>query len=119
MQMKSGDGKAELSSSSAAAAVCAVFFFGPFTSNEEMNHKKRSDVYIIPLHQAARRENFSTKQTVEKCFAFNRDNLTAHGSSSMIMGNALIIDECFVFRFKGFPSGLSLQSALEAGRHWL
>lgn len=52
MQIKSGDGKAELSSP--AAAVCAVFF-GPFTGNEEMNHKKRSDVYIIPLH---RRENF-------------------------------------------------------------
>lgn len=42
---------------------------------------------------------------------FHKDNATAHGSSGMIMENALIIDECFVSSM-GFRMILSqLESA--------
>lgn len=51
--------------------------------------------------------NFTPKQAVENA-CFIEDNLAAHGSSSMIMENALIIDECFVFRK---TEGVSRQDA--------
>lgn len=100
-KLRAGDGKGN---ESIASVVCC-FVFGPFR-----NVMRKWIIKALMFISFPYMKNlFSSKQAVEN--AAYKDNATAHGSSSMIMENALIIDECFV-------SSTGFRSALSSNMHY-